>query len=55
MEQHILCQDKLFKLFLLFINRINVWGDEGGGGGRFTADGIDTNTSAKIVLLLFFL
>ncbi len=30
MEQQILCENKSFKLFILFKNLINVWGGKGG-------------------------
>ncbi len=52
MEQQILCENKSFKLFILFRNLINIWGGKrggGGGGGGYPTHGIDTNTSATIM------
>ncbi len=50
MEKQILCENKWFKLFILFRDLINVW-----GGKRLISMGqkehsIDTNTSAKIYI-----
>ncbi len=45
-EQQILCENKSFKMFILYL--INAWG----GKRSLLEAGIDTNTSAKIMYCL---